>query len=83
MKPVDIASCFMTDGMNTRPIFLAATPEHPFTAILFRNGVVCTEWELSEDERARLITGERVRVWIWNEGQRIQPFSVEVTDEER
>lgn len=53
----------------------------PLPALVFRDGKVLTEWELTEDERIRLIRGERLRLWIWTCGERLQPVALEVTSE--
>lgn len=58
-------------------------PEYnPLPALIFADGVVMTEWELTEEERLRLVRGERLRLWIWTFGQPLQPVALEVTKDE-
>lgn len=52
-------------------------------AVVFRDGKVLTEWALTEVERAALVRGENIRLWIWACGQPLQPIALEVTSEDR
>lgn len=86
---------------------LAADPEPRFVeiaksqpeyqtlpALVYADGRVLTEWTLSEAERARLVAGEAIRLWIWCHPPRcphclqlgearLQPVALGVTDEHR
>lgn len=74
---------------------LAADPEPRFVeiaknqpeyltlpALVFNDGRVMTEWQLSQEELGRLQRGERLRLWIWTFGHPLQPVALEVTSEE-
>lgn len=68
----------------TRVIFAKDQPEYmPLPALVFPDGKICTEWRLTEDERARIQTGENIRLWIWNFGHPLQPVALEVTTAEQ
>jgi hypothetical protein len=64
----------------------ADVPERAHTdtlpALVYRSGLVMTEWALSEEELARLGRGERVRLWIQTYGRAIHPVALEVTSED-
>jgi hypothetical protein len=62
-------------------------------ALVYNDGRVLTEWSLTEDERQRLIRGERIRLWIWafpqrcrscgiTNGPKLQPVALEITSED-
>ena len=51
----------------------------PLPALVFSDGRILTEWSLTEEERERLIQGERIRLWIWACGQPVQPVALQVT----
>jgi hypothetical protein len=73
---------------------LAADPEPRFVefakdqpqyqtlpALIYRDGVVMTEWVLTEDERLAILSGENIRLWISTFGKPLQPVHLEVTSE--
>jgi hypothetical protein len=63
-------------------VFAKGQPEYlPLPAIVSPEGYVLTEWQLTEDERARLLSGEAIRLFIWTFGQALQPVMLEVTSE--
>lgn len=78
MDPVEL---FPVEG--TRPIVFAADqPQYrPLPALIYPEGVVRTEWRLTEEERQRIAAGENLRLWVWTFGQALQPVALEVTDE--
>ncbi len=81
MKAADV-SMLAGDG-SKYVVFAKDQPQYtPLPAICFDDGKVLTEWVLSEDERARLIAGERIRLWTWTFGQPFQPVRLEVTSED-
>lgn len=83
MKPVDL-SALAADPEPRHVVIAKDQPQYdPLPALIFRDGKVMTEWELTEDERARLISGERLRLWIWTFGRALQPIALEVTAEEK
>jgi hypothetical protein len=51
-------------------------------AVIYADGTVLTEWAFTDEERARVLAGERVRLWIRTGGAPIQPVMLEVTKEE-
>lgn len=76
---------------SRRIVFAEDQPEYsPLPAAVCPDGLVMTEWELSDDEMARLFLGGRVRVWVRMFEQRceacgaihprrLQPLQVHVT----
>lgn len=80
MTPVDL-SAHAADP-DPRSIVLAKdSPQYaPLPALVFADGKVCTEWALSEEERQRLIAGERIRLWVWPCGQACPPVALQITD---
>ncbi len=80
MKPVDLSA--QAADPEPRSIVIAKDqPEYdPLPALVFQDGKVLTEWELTEDERKRLIDGERVRLWVWTFGRPLQPVMLEITN---
>jgi len=50
----------------------------PLPALVDANGVVMTEWELSEEELHRVMCGGRIRLWIHTCGHPLQPLCIEV-----
>jgi hypothetical protein len=48
---------------------------------LFPDGRVVTEWEPTEEERARIAAGERIRLSVWTFNSPLQPVLLEVTEE--
>jgi hypothetical protein len=53
----------------------------PLPALLFPDGRVVTEWEPTEEERARIAAGERIRLSVWTFNSPLQPVLLEVTEE--
>lgn len=63
-------------------VFAKDQPQYiPLPAIVCPDGSVLTEWQLTEDERARLVAGEAIRLTIWTFGRPLQPVMLEVTSE--
>jgi hypothetical protein len=57
-------------------------PEYvPLPALVHPDGRVVTEWEPTEEERAALVRGERVRLTTWTFGLPLQPVLLEITEE--
>lgn len=78
MDPVEQ---FPIDGY-TAITFARDQPQYrALPALIDRDGIVLTEWQPTEEERARLARGENVRLWIWTFGTPLQPVALEVTDE--
>jgi len=64
-------------------VFAKDQPEYlPLPALCFPDGRVLTEWRLTEEERARLVAGETLRLWMWTFNQPLQPIALEVTSED-
>ena len=91
MKPVDL-SAQAADPEPRHIVIAKDQPQYePLPALVFGDGKVCTEWALTEDERKRLIAGERVRLWIWAHPQvcsvcqtvhppKLQPVALSITN---
>jgi hypothetical protein len=88
MTPTDVLPC----AGATKVTYAKDQPEYtPLPANLFPDGSMYTEWRPSEDELARLLAGEHIRLWVWTNalicpkcGQHehphlLQPVAVEVT----
>jgi hypothetical protein len=45
------------------------------------NNLICTVWEPTKKERARIASGENIRLDIWVSDRNIPPMGMEVTDE--
>lgn len=52
-------------------------------ALMFPNGQVVIEWNLSEKERVAIARGENLRLWTWSLNKALQPITLEVTDEQQ
>lgn len=83
MKPEDLSA--LAADPEPRFVMIAKDqPEYmPLPALMYKDGKVLTEWSLTEDERQRLIRGERIRLWVWTFGLPLQPIALEITDEHR
>lgn len=91
MKPVEQ---FPYEG-STAVTFAKDQPQYdPLPALVFQDGAVLTEWELSEEERAAILAGENIRLWIWLhphrcprcshvDAPRLQPVALALTDERK
>jgi hypothetical protein len=79
MKPVDLAAL----AADPEPRFVVIAKDQPqyepLPALVYNDGKVCTEWDLTEEERLRLVGGERIRLWVWTHGLPLQPVALEVT----
>lgn len=53
----------------------------PLTAFVFSDGTIMSEWILTEDERARILKGENIRLWMHTGGYAPPPVMLEVTTE--
>jgi hypothetical protein len=54
-------------------------PEYvPLPAVVNREGLVVTEWELDTDELERILRGARVRLRIQTFGHPVQPIQLDV-----
>lgn len=53
------------------------------TGLLYRDGRVCVEWTLSDEERTRIIRGENVRLWMWTDRRAAPALHMEVTSEQK
>jgi hypothetical protein len=83
MIPVDL-SLLAQDPEPMAVIIAKDQPEYdPLPALIYTDGRVLTEWSLTEEERGRLIAGERIRLWVWTFNHPLQPLQIEVTDEHR
>lgn len=51
-------------------------------AIVRPDGIILTEWALSEEERAAIARGENIRLWIWTFGKPLQPVALTLTSEQ-
>lgn len=51
-------------------------------ALVDENGVVMTEWVLTEDEVQRMVCGGRLRLWIHTFKSPLQPIRLEVVEPE-
>lgn len=89
MDPVDLT--LLQDKPETEAVIYMqkSLPDVPqcrvLPALRYRNGMVLTEWQLTEEERKQIARGENIRVWVWL-GPRevaIPPLNVEVTSEHR
>ncbi len=64
----------------TLVVFAKDQPEYiPLPAAVTADGCVMTEWEPTALELDALLTGGRLRIWLWTFGQPLQPIAVEVT----
>ena len=81
MKPVDLAALAADPEPRAVVIAKDQPPYDPLPALVYQDGKVLTEWALTEEERTRLIRGERIRLWIWTFNKPLQPIAIEVTDE--
>lgn len=80
MQPVEQP---LTEG--TRSVKIAESQDQYDTlpALVYPDGVVLTEWTLSEEERQAIARGENIRLWTWTFHQPFQPVKLEVTSEHR
>jgi hypothetical protein len=82
MEPVDITQQAVGDETVRPVIYAKDQPEYiPLPALIYPDGKILTEWSLSEEERARILRGETIRLWVWTFGQPLQPVALEVTGE--
>ncbi len=51
--------------------------------LMYRDGRVCVEWTLSDDERERILRGENVRLWMWTDRRAAPALHMEVTSEQK
>lgn len=64
-------------------IFAKNQPEYiPLPAAMSAEGIVMTEWVLTEEEWDRVLAGGRVRLWIQTTTGSIQPVKLEVAEPE-
>jgi hypothetical protein len=54
----------------------------PLPASVDDDGVVMTEWEPTEVELDRLLSGGRIRLWVHTFGHPLQPVNVEAIEPE-
>lgn len=54
----------------------------PLPASVDAHGVVMTEWEPTEEELDRLLSGGRIRLWVHTFGNPLQPVRVEAIEPE-
>lgn len=47
-----------------------------------REGIVVTEWQLTEEERALIARGENIRLAVMTFGEHLQPVHLEITTPE-
>lgn len=93
MDPVNLAH--LAQDPEPRFIEIAKNQEEYQTlpALVYRDGKVLTEWRLTEEERARLVAGETIRLWVWvhptvcdqcgaTRAPKLQPIALEVTTED-
>lgn len=94
MDPVTLAHL----AADPEPRYVEIAKNQPeyqtLPALVYNDGSVLTEWDLTEDERLRLIRGERILLWVWAfptrcrhcdlvNGPKLQPIALEVTSEDR
>lgn len=81
MNPIDVEAMA---GPTSRYVVIAKDqPQYrPLPALLFTDGKIMTEWQLTEEERERILRGENIRLWIWTHGRPLQPVAIEVTSED-
>jgi hypothetical protein len=61
-------------------VFAKDQPQYiPLPASVDSDGIVMTEWEPTAEELEMLLSGGRIRLWIYTFGQALQPVKVEVT----
>lgn len=78
MTPVEPALHFPD---ATLVVFAKDQPEYlPLPASVDRDGLAMTEWEPTADELHRLLSGGRLRLWLWTFNRPLQPVMLEVTD---
>ncbi len=53
---------------------------HPLPASIDDKGIVMTEWEPSAEELDKLLSGGRVRLWVYTFNNPLQPVMVEVAE---
>ena len=64
-------------------VFAKDQPEYvPLPASVSNDGVVMTEWELTEEEQERLFMGGRIRLWVHTFGHPLQPIRIEAMEPE-
>ena len=75
MTPVETAA--VPPGA-TAVVLAKDQPEYAeLPAVVYEDGLVMTEWELSADDLNRLCCGGRIRIWLHTFSQPVQPLSVE------
>lgn len=81
MTPVELG--FLAGDPEPRfVIFAKDQPQYDeLPALLYQNGNVLIEMELSEEERERITRGENIRLWVATHNQPLQPLHLEVTNE--
>ena len=61
--------------------FAADQPQYlPLQAYLSATGVVTTEWTLTDEERAVLLAGGRIRLQLLTFNQPLQPIMIKVVE---
>lgn len=63
-------------------VYAKNQPEYiPLPVIKYPDGLLLTEWKLTEEEREAIIRGENIKLWIWTFNNPLQPIALEVTKE--
>ncbi len=88
MKAVSLAA--LAQDPEPRYVELAKNqpPFETLPCLIYEDGMVLTEWELTESERTALIRGERIRLWVMcgrdpEKRLRFAPVRLEVTSEHK
>jgi len=64
-------------------VFAKDQPEYlPLPASVDASGLVMTEWEPTADELDALLSGGRIRIWLYTFNHPLQPIQVEVAPPE-
>ena len=74
----DVSTMQDEDGViGTRRIFVGDGCDD-INGVLFNDGRVLYEFQLTEAERAAVAEGKNIRVWLWTGGRGPQPIGVAV-----
>lgn len=80
MTPVEPAA--LHDGAKL-VVFAKNQPEYiPLPASVSADGLVMTEWEMTDPELDALLSGGRLQIWLHTFNRPLQPISVKVTEPE-
>lgn len=89
MEPVSNALL----AADPEPRFVEIAKDQPeyltLPALVYQDGRVLLEWQLTDEERDRIARGENFRLWIWRTptcatcgaARHFEPIAPEITDE--